>query len=144
MSEHIGDITWGYGGHVWLWQGQQLAQKSVMTAGIIGAWSMVTAAGPRFAQIAGKEGYAILGAYGYATKALADAAVNASEKLFEDLALSGQEVAWEDDQGHTGTALVVVAYQRFGPRLYQACADGACWTVWQRCVVTVMENNGGF
>ncbi|MDD4891362.1 MAG: hypothetical protein PHU85_15685 [Phycisphaerae bacterium] len=143
MSEHIDNLDLlGSGGHVWLWDDRVREQKVVGSAGIVGAYSMITSLGERAGRIAGKNGArAVLKATG-ASKAVADAALNVIEAAIEAYCDLGTEVEWEDDQAHTGTALVLVSYRRIGGRLYGA--SGASVAVWQFYELILRENNGSW
>ena len=143
MSEHIdnGDLL-GSGGHVWLWDDANITRKSVGSVAIIGTYGQVTAIGARAGRVAGRDGaQALLTASG-ASKAAADAAMTALEAAIEVLITGGDEVAWEDDHGHSGTALVLLKYNRPGHRKYGR--DGSDWVAWQFYSLEFEERNGGW
>jgi len=138
MSENINSLTpFSSGGHVWSWGEKIRARKVLHAPGVKGAAEILIHAGERPLVIAGRDGAALLKATGE-TKAAADAAMGALESAIEALCDSGSEYPWEDDQGHTGTALVLHGYQRMGRRQYFA----AGLVVWQRYRVTGAELNG--
>ena len=139
MAEHInGQNLFASGGHQWKWQGNEKFPKRLVTAGCSGEASMVVALGGMPCVIEGRHDGepAVLKAAG-ATKAAADVALNAIEQPIETLRDSGEPVAYEDDQGATGPALVIDEFVRVGGRRYGR--QGANWAVWQfyRCLVRV-------
>ena len=130
MAENInGGTPLSSGGHQWTWGDPGIVRKEVGSAALVGAYAMNVSIGARRGRIAGKDGApGLLTATG-ASRALADAALNAIEAVIETLMAAGDEYSWEDDQGHSGTALQIVAFDRQGPRHYNTA--GALYTVWQ-------------
>ena len=145
MAENINGSTTllGTGGRVWLWQDRSRTSKSVGSAGLDGEFSQVTQLGGRAGVIAGRDGQsgAILSASGE-SKAAADSAINALEAAIEAYCDSGEELTWEDDQGHTGSALRLANYQRIRQRIY--FVQGATCGVWQFYRLEIYENIGSF
>jgi len=140
MAENInGSDLLGSGGHVWRWGPKNITAKGINPAGIAGEFSMVTALGARSCTVTGKRGEALLTAAG-ASKAAVDAALNALENAIIALETTGEECTWEDDQGRTGTALVITGYVK-GAREYQ---QGATWAAWQHYTLGMKENDGAF
>jgi len=135
MSEHINNTTpLSSGGHQWLWGDAQVMDKALATVGTKGAVSFALGQGPRMGVIVGE-----LRGTGQSL-ALAQTALNAREAAIEALAASGSKVAWEDNLGHHGTALVILRYRRTGPRGLSAPAK-ACW---QRYAIEVRDNRVDF
>ncbi len=140
MAEHInGQDLLGSGGHVWRWGPANPVRKSVATAGVKGEYSCVTAIRARPGRITGRRnGQAVLKATG-SDKDEVDAALNAIEAALESLCESGLEVTWQDDHGHSGTALQLHRYQPLR-RVYNA----GCKVGWQFYTLTFAELNGGW
>jgi surface antigen len=135
MAEHINNQTpLSSGGHQWLWGEPPVMDKALSTAGTKGAVSFALGQGPRMG--------AIVGELRGTGQSLADAqtALNALETAIEALAASGAKVAWEDNLGHSGTALVILGYRRQGPRGLSAPGK-ACW---QQYVIEVRDNRVDF
>lgn len=143
MSENInGSDLLGSGGHVWVWSEPDVTRKSVGSAAIRGEYHQVTSVGVRPGRIAGRDGRPALLKATAATKALADAALNVLEAAIEDLVTGGDQVEWEDDQDHSGIALVLTGFRRAGPRVYGK--SGSDTAVWQRYALEFIELDGGF
>jgi hypothetical protein len=142
MSEHINNETWlSSGGHQWQWGPLAAVRKTLTSVGIIGGWSGVTAIGPRPGRIAGRQGGpAMLKATG-ADRAAADVALTAIIATIESAVAYGYEYAWEDDQGHSGAALVLVRFMPVGPRIYGR--SGGSLYANQPYVLDVADNEGG-
>jgi len=141
MAENIGgnDLL-STGGHRWVWSPRAQSAKVLATAGIDGAARNVIHNGPRGFTIAGAGGEPAILKASDNSRAMADLALAALEWVIEDLIAAGTPVAWEDDQGHTGTALVLTSYDRQGERLY---GSGGL-IVWQMYVLRGVELLGGF
>ena len=141
MAEHINSVAMlSSGGHKWLWGPPNVIRKRLGAAAIVGEYSMVTSEGARGGRIVGRDGgNALLSATG-ATRALADAALNVLADALEALEQAGDEVAWEDDEGRSGTALVVTEYAADGTRQYGTNSGG--WTAWQPYALAFLEMNG--
>ena len=143
MSENInGSDMLSSGGHVWLWDDVGITRKSVGSVAIRGAYGQVTAVGVRAGRITGRDGSPALLTASGATKAAADTAMTTLEAALEDLIVFGDEVAWEDDHGHAGIALVLLKYARSGHRKYGR--SGSDWVVWQNYNLTFEERTGGW
>ncbi len=143
MAEHInGYDLLSSGGHLWLWDGPQRTRKSVGSAGLVGEYSMVTAVGPRPGRIVGKGGAPALLTASGGSRGAADSAINAIENSFALLIATGAESHWEDDQGHSGSGLVLTAYQPAGPRSYGR--SGGQWEAWQEYTLSFEEMYGGW
>jgi hypothetical protein len=135
MPEHINNQTpLSSGGHQWLWGDASVMDKALATVGTRGAVSFALGQGPRMGVIVGE-----LRGTGQSL-ALAQTALNVLEAVIEALAASGAKVAWEDNLGHSGAALVILRYRRTGPRGLSAQAK-ACW---QRYEIVVRDNRVDF
>jgi hypothetical protein len=135
MAEHINNQTpLSSGGHQWLWGDAQVMDKALATVGCKGAASFALGQGPRLGAIVGE-----LRGTGQSL-ALAQTALNALEAAIEALIASGAKVPWEDNLGHSGTALVILRYRRTGPRGLSAPAK-ACW---QRYAIEIRDNRVDF
>jgi hypothetical protein len=108
--------------------------KALAIVGTRGAVSFALGQGPRMGVIVGE-----LRGTGQSL-GLAQTALNALEAAIEALAASGAKVAWEDNLGHSGLALVILRYRRQGPRGLSAPAK-ACW---QRYAIEVRDNRVDF
>jgi hypothetical protein len=153
MAEGINSTTpFASGGHVWVWQPRKRVDKRIIAAGTAGEGRMVTHLGGKQAIICGRPGPgpggggsgvaggpALLCASD-ANRAAADTAMNALESAIEALADSGAAYAYEDDQGHTGTHLVVLDYRRVGPRQYGVM--GSAHECWQYYTAIVEDLDG--
>jgi len=136
MAENIGGPNpFSSGGHRWLWAAQPLAEKRIGVVGTEGEGRIVTHLGARPGVVRG-----ILKATGE-TRAEADTALDVLEAVLEALKKSGDESAWEDDQGHTGSNLVVADYVRQGGRDYGRTPTPG-WAVWQTFECRVLELAG--
>ena len=135
MSENInGSDILGSGGHVWIWHDRNRAIKVMATVGVGGQASMLLGAHGRLLTVAGAEGApAVL-------KASSNANLTALEAVIEALCNSGSAVSWEDPEGRSGSALVLLSYRRLGHRHYGASGT----PVWQFYRLEAMENSGGF
>lgn len=143
MAEHIDNLDLlGSGGHVWVWSEPAITRKSVGSVAIWGEYQQVTAVGARAGRIGGRDGGPAILKASAPTKAAADAAMNAIEAEIEYLVTGGYEVTWEDDQSHSGIALVLTAYRRVGSRQYSY--NGATERVWQGYRLDIAEMDGGF
>jgi hypothetical protein len=141
MAENIGGADlFGSGGHIWIWTEGQAMDKQLGTAGTIGGGNLRTYIGPARWRIEGKRGPAILAASN-STRANADADLDILEEAILSRRRSGTIYGWEDDQGHTGAALIIDDYQRIGRRTYEH--RGSTWTVWQRYQCAGRELTGG-
>jgi hypothetical protein len=126
----IGGIDISSGGHVWIWSSPSVVRKDTVSAGVRGAYGMVTAVAPRRGVIAGRDGgEAVL-------RAESDAALTSIEEAIEEAIRSGAELSWSDDQGRSGSALVLLEYRRQGPRRHTASQ------VWQYYTLLFQEMNG--
>ncbi len=141
MAEHVNNKPlFASGGHVWQWEAEAIAPKTLRTVGTTGAARMVLNVGERAAVIAGRGGGpAVLKASG-SSRAAADAALSVLEDAITALRRSGQAVPWEDDQGHTGTLLVIDDYRPAGPRVYGQA--GGTWFAWQFYTARVLDLAG--
>ena len=143
MVENIdGNDLLASGGHQWSWDGPAAVRKELVTAGVRGAWSYVTAVGARAGRVIGLggRGPALLTAT-EASRAVADSTLDAIEGHIEGLVESGEAVAYEDDAAHTGVRLVLTSYRRLGPRIYGQV--GAQVSAWQYYVLEVRDLDGG-
>ena len=95
---------------------------------------MVLWNGPRPGLVAGMLKESVSG------REAADTALSALERKIEDLAKSGEVVAWEDDHGHAGLSLRIAAYRRRGAREYGA--SGSDTVVLQAYECAVVEQSG--
>jgi len=135
MAEHINNTTpLSSGGHQWIWGEPPVMDKVLSTVGAKGASSFAMGQGPRMGVIVGE----LRGTGG--TLAAAQTALNALEAIIEALVASGAKVPWEDTQGHSGLALVVLRYRRRGPRGLSAPGNAA----WQQYVIDVRDNRLDF
>ncbi len=143
MAEHINNnaTLLASGGHTWLWGQPKVTGKSVGTVAVVGEYAAVISIGALPVRITGAHGGkpALLTASG-ASRAATDAAMTAIENTIELLIMRGTQVKWEDDQGHSGSALQLRKYTRMGARQY---SDGG-QTVWQYYTIDAAELNGGF
>jgi len=141
MAENINSVsTWlASGGHRWQWGPQVQAASRVGTMGVDGAWRMVHHNGARPGRVAGNRGGpAIMQASG-ANQAAVDATLDGYVSAIETLRRAGTEVAWEDDQGRTGTALVVTRFLELRREYNAAGTEG--WLFYR---LDVLEMNGAF
>jgi len=128
MAENVnGSDLFGSGGHTWSWGSPRVTEKVLGTAGTTGEAGIRTNVGSAPVRIAG------------VLKAANNAALTTIEAAIEQLKADRTVCAWEDDQGNSGSALVIVDYARQGSRLY--AADGA--QVWQRYACLAEERHGG-
>ena len=131
MSENInGSDMLSSGGHQWMWQDIPRAEKVLATAGCKGVFSYVVSAGGRSGVIVGQ----LRGTGG--SLAASHGALTTLEDALEALTLSGRQLGWEDDQGRSGSYLVVVRYRRMGPRGHNSGGTA----VWQRYALEVRDN----
>jgi len=133
MTENIDSKTLlSSGTHRWHWGDKQRASKQLGTVGAAGVYSYVVA-------IAGRPGR-ILGtlAVTAANVDACDAAMDVLEAAIEAYCDSGDAVAWEDPEGHSGANLVLRSYRRTGGRTYGT--DGL--SCWQRYAIEIYENLG--
>jgi len=143
MSEHINGsgstatTAIASGGHVWRWAQPATRAKVYGSAGLVGGYRHVTQIGPRKGLLAGRNGRPALLKVSGASKAAAETVLDGYESALETLAVYGAEVAWEDDQGHSGDALVVTAYERLGERLYTQ--TGSTHVIWQPYRLLLLE-----
>ena len=141
MAENVnGEDLFGSGGHVWVWGEPPQVDKVLRTPGIIGAMNIKLLSGEWPVAIRGRNGGPALLRAGGATRADADAAMTALEDAIELLRETAAECTWEDDQGHTGSALVIKSFSRSGPRRYGR--EGTDWTCWQYYVCSMVELTG--
>jgi len=149
MAENIGGADlFGSGGHAWRWGRAPVGAKEFTAVGLTGAGRIALFTGAQPCVIsggdgaAGGEGPAVLKASG-ASKAAADAALDALEAEIETLRRSGEEKTWEDDCGRSGSNLVVVGYERVGGRRYATV--GSTVYLWQfyRCTLAELAAAGG-
>jgi len=142
MAENVnGSDLFGSGGHVWRWAEPQRTRKLIGSAGLRGAWHDLVSAGGLPLTIEGLDGRpAVLRAASAASRALADTAMDALESAIETLVAGGGEYAWEDDQGHSGSRLVLLSYRRAGRRLY--AQQGGQWICWQMYRAAGIELSG--
>ena len=119
MAENInGTNPLSSGGHVWQWQDRHRTRKTLSTVGVAGQATILTGLAGRQVTIGGREGSpGVLKVTG-ANKAACDAALTALEATIDALCDAGLSVAWEDDQAHSGTALVLERFDRQGHRVY--------------------------
>jgi len=134
MAEHIDNnaTLLSSGGHRWVWESVPVAEKVLGSVGLAGNWSLAMGSGGVNGVITG-----VLRGEG-GNLAAARAALNALEAAIETLCRNGNEVAWEDDLGRSGTRLVLRGYQRQGPA---EVLDGGL-KLWQRYAMVVRENSG--
>jgi len=133
MSENInGQDLLASGSHQWLWGDKERASKSLGTPGAAGVYSYLISTGARPGRIVGT-----LASAGEDVAAC-DAAIDLLEKAIEDLCDLGTELTWEDDRGHSGTHLVLLAYRRMSGRTYAASGK----TCWQQYALEIRENRG--
>lgn len=147
MAENINSVDlFGSGGHLWVWQGRQVARKILQTVGTRGAARMVTALPPLVCMIDGFGGAAAVLKGSGLSRALADAALDAVESPIVALEASGAAKAWEDDQAHSGTALVIDEYMPLGHREYATQTAGAVTTHYalQRYRCRLIDLSGGW
>jgi len=135
VAEHINNQQLlSSGGHVWAWGDVTPFDKALMTVGQRGCASFATGSSPRPGVIVGQLRATA------ASVALAHSALTALEQAIEALARAGTKMAWEDNLGHSGTALVILAYRRRGPRGIDAGKKAA----WQRYEIVVRDNKAEF
>lgn len=143
MAENInGQSLLASGGHVWQWQQFETTVKTVGSVAILGEYGMVTSIKGRPGRIVARNGGPALLTGSGASSSAADAALTAIENAIELLIAYGAEVSWEDDQGHSGTALFLMGYDRVGPRSYGI--SGGAWQAWQGYYLRFRELNGGW
>ena len=145
MSENIGgDNLFGSGGHVWQWTPAAVADKTVGTISVRGAARMVMTIGPAFVRILGRDGGPAL-LKGTSEVSFSKANDDLEEQIFAitNARELGVAVAWEDDQGWTGKAIVVTGFNRVGP-IYQASDGGTpeIFSQWQYYTAELMELQG--
>jgi hypothetical protein len=133
MSEHINnqDLL-GSGGHTWVWEGPAVNRKTITSPGTRGGAGMVINVEPRPGRVQGADGRPafLLGA--------PESALRASETAIETLYASGAAVAWEDDNGRSGSSLILTGYRPVGERI-TALGGGE---VWQMYYLDVLEMDG--
>ena len=126
MSSTINSLNLlGSGGHRWDWSSPEVFGKKLITAGCRGADYHRTAVGSARVVISG------------VLKAASDAALKALRAPIVALKLSRQAVAWTDDQGNSGSRLVITDFM---PERRQYGPGGV---VWQRYVIIAEEADGG-
>jgi hypothetical protein len=130
------------GGHTWLWAEPALAAKELTTIGTTGAARTVLGRGARRGVLCGRDGGPAVVRLSGADRDAADQALSDAEAVVDAWIASGEEVAWEDDQGHSGSFLVIEGYQRVGPRRYGQRGDGNV-TAWQSYTLRVADLAGG-
>ncbi len=141
MAENVNALDiFGSGGHVWTWGRRQNTGKTLGSAGISGAASILIALGPRPVRIEGRNGGPALLTASGASRAAADTAMNVLETAIEGLIEAGTMCAWEDDRGGTGTAMVVKAFNP-GRRTYSTV--GATVRCWLNYTCDMVELSGG-
>jgi len=126
MSSVGGNDIFGSGGHRWAWGSPRTHEKVLVTTGTIGGVGIPTATGPCPVRITG-----IL-------KAASNAEMLTLRQAIEALCSERTPSAWVDDQGNTGTALVL---ERFVPGRREVAASGGA--IWQRYTVEATERTGG-
>jgi len=135
MAEQINQTTpFSSAGHRWHWGDQEIRAKEYGAVGVDGVGYSLLQNGARPGVVAG-----VLKASG-ATRAIADAALDALETAIKTLCRSGLAYGWEDDCGHTGDSLVIKSYEQQGPREYGRM--GAETVALQTYVVRVRELDG--
>lgn len=152
MAENVGGSDlFGSGGHAWRWGKAPVGAKEFTAVGMTGAGRITLTVGSQPCVIEGgdgsrqKGGPAVLKASG-ASKAAADAALDALEAPIEALRRSGDDKTWEDDCGRTGSNLVILDYARVGGRWYAKSTVGGdtTWHVWQyyQCLLAELAAAG--
>jgi len=135
VSDGISGIDLSSGGHVWVWQPRVRVRKNLRTTGVAGAFTLLTCLGERPGKICGPDG-------GPAWLwAATDGDLNSLEAAIQEACDAAIPLAWMDDQGHSGSQLVLLEYQRHGERVRDAIGHT---TVAQRYVLTFQENAGAF
>ncbi len=125
MAENINAANpFSSGNSTWNWESPRVAEKVLTAAGADGAFSFKVSGLPRRCKITGM------------LQAATIAALRTLEGVIEAYAEARTELAWEDDEGRSGSNLVVESYNRVGPRLYHS--GGV--KVWQYFVVMVRDN----
>ena len=141
MPEKIGgDNLFGSGGHVWQWTPAAIADKTVGTISVRGAARMVMTIGPAMARIVGRDGGPALLKGSGASASLANDDLEGQIQDITDARESGEAMAWTDDQGWTGKAIVVTGFSRVGT--IQQGYDGTTWSQWQYYTAELMELQG--
>lgn len=141
MAEHVDNKQlFASAGHVWVWSRPYRAAKVLRTAGTTGAARLQICTGERPGVITGRLGGPALLKATATSRDLANAALTVLENAIEGYATSGNAVAWEDDLGNHGTALVIESYEPVGPRRYSV--EGVNWTAWQAYTCRVMDLAG--
>jgi len=140
MAENVnGQDLFGSGGHQWKWSEQERFAKRLVTAGCQGEGLMLVALAGMSGVIEGRnDGEPAVLKASAASKAAADAAMNALEAPIRALRSTAAVVAYEDDTGAGGNNLILEDYVRVGGRRYGR--QGANWRVWQhyRCIVRLI------
>jgi hypothetical protein len=135
MAEGIGQSNpFSSAGHRWTWLDQDQAAKVLRASGVDGAGRMVLGNFARQGVIRG-----ILKTLG-STRAEADTALDAIIEDIEVLRRSGEASAWEDDQAHTGSLLVVTSL-RLAPREYGREGDQVVAMADYECQVLELDGN---
>ena len=133
MAEHINSQQLvSSGSHEWIWGDKQRVGKTLGTPGVSGVFSYAISTGGRPGRIVGTLAVTAAGIAG------CNIDMDALEAAIELLADSGLEVSWEDDKGHSGDHLVLLAYTRQGNRTYNVGKT----TCWQRYALEIRENWG--
>ena len=127
MSSVGGNDIFGSGGHRWEWRSPRTHEKVLVTTGTIGGVGIPTATGPCAVRITG------------VLKAASNAAMKTLRQAIETLCAERTPSAYVDDQGNTGTGLVL---ERFIPGKRVVAAD-LTGTVWLYYTVDGSERTGG-
>jgi hypothetical protein len=142
MAANIGGTNLlTYAAHTWKWGSPIIAQKILTTVGVTGGAVVHLSAGPCPVVIEAADGQAAVMKVSSTTVALASAAMDSAENAIIAKANVGAPLAWEDDMGRTGLALLVQKYDRVGPRSYSK--DGSTVYALQSFRITAMELDGG-
>ena len=141
MSENVNGIsTWlTSGGHAWRWGPQKQTRSTYGTIAVAGEWSLVQHNGARPGRLGGLQGGPALMKASGANRAAVDAALDAYAAIVETLRRDGTEVAWEDDCGRTGTAMVITEFREMRRSYSSGGTVG-----WLEYEIAFLEMNGAY